>query len=67
MVLGPPGVGKPHLAVSLGLKAIEAGFYLDFTALEVARTARARVPFSSRNPVWPPGTLQAESITAFRR
>ena len=25
IVLGPPGVGKTHLAVSLGLKAIEAG------------------------------------------
>ncbi len=25
LVLGPPGVGKTHLAVALGLKAIEAG------------------------------------------
>jgi DNA replication protein DnaC len=26
MLLGPPGVGKTHLAVSIGLKAIEAGY-----------------------------------------
>jgi DNA replication protein DnaC len=32
IVLGPPGVGKSHLAVSLGLKAIEAGYRVLFTA-----------------------------------
>jgi DNA replication protein DnaC len=26
MLLGPPGVGKTHLAVAIGLKAIEAGY-----------------------------------------
>lgn len=26
LFLGPPGVGKSHLAISLGLKAVEAGF-----------------------------------------
>jgi DNA replication protein DnaC len=31
IVLGPPGVGKSHLAVSLGLKAIEAGYRVLFT------------------------------------
>jgi len=32
IVLGPPGVGKTHLAVSLGLKAIGAGYRVLFTA-----------------------------------
>ena len=31
IVLGSPGVGKTHLAVSLGLKAIEAGYRVLFT------------------------------------
>jgi len=31
VVLGPPGVGKTHLAVGLGLKAIEHGYRVLFT------------------------------------
>jgi DNA replication protein DnaC len=31
VILGPPGVGKTHLAVGLGLKAIEAGYRVLFT------------------------------------
>jgi len=31
VILGPPGVGKTHLSVGLGLKAIEAGYRVFFT------------------------------------
>lgn len=31
LLLGPPGVGKTHLAVGLGLKAIEQGYRVFFT------------------------------------
>ena len=31
IVLGPPGVGKTHLAVSLGLKVVESGYRVLFT------------------------------------
>lgn len=45
LFLGPPGVGKTHLAVSLGLKAIEAGFAVYFVKahdlLEDLRLAQA--------------------------
>lgn len=31
VILGPPGVGKTHLSVGLGLRAIEAGYRVLFT------------------------------------
>jgi DNA replication protein DnaC len=34
IVLGPPGVGKTHLAVALGVKAVEAGYSVLFLTLE---------------------------------
>ena len=44
VVLGPPGVGKTHLAVSLGVKAVEAGYSVLFLTLEtlITRLVRAR-------------------------
>lgn len=43
VVLGPPGVGKTHLAVGLGLKAIEQGYRVLFTtaAALIATLTRA--------------------------
>ena len=34
VLLGPPGVGKTHLAISLGLKAVEAGHRVLFLTLD---------------------------------
>lgn len=38
VVLGPPGVGKTHLAIALGIKAVEAGYSVLFLTLESLMT-----------------------------
>jgi DNA replication protein DnaC len=38
IVLGPPGVGKTHLAIGLGIKAVEAGYSVLFLTLEALMT-----------------------------
>ncbi len=38
IILGPPGVGKTHLAISLGVKAVEAGYSVLFLTLESLMT-----------------------------
>jgi DNA replication protein DnaC len=45
IILGPPGVGKTHLAIALGIKAIEAGHKVLFLTLEsmLTRLTRARL------------------------
>jgi DNA replication protein DnaC len=35
ILLGPPGVGKTHLAIALGVKAVEAGYSVLFLTLEI--------------------------------
>lgn len=42
VVLGPPGVGKTHLAIALGIKAVEAGFSVLFLTLESLMTRLTR-------------------------
>jgi DNA replication protein DnaC len=44
VLLGPPGVGKTHLSVALGVKAVEAGYSVLFLSLEalMGRLIRAR-------------------------
>jgi DNA replication protein DnaC len=32
--LGPPGVGKTHLAIALGYKAVESGYKVSFTTMD---------------------------------
>ena len=41
IVLGPPGVGKTHLSVALGVKAVEAGYSVLFLTLESLTPALA--------------------------
>lgn len=38
ILLGPPGVGKTHLAIALGMKAVEAGYSVLFLTLEQLTT-----------------------------
>jgi DNA replication protein DnaC len=38
IVLGPTGVGKTHLAIGLGVKAVESGYSVLFLTLEVLMT-----------------------------
>lgn len=42
--LGPPGVGKTHLSVALGIKAVEAGYRVQFQTLDqlMTRLKKAR-------------------------
>ena len=43
-ILGRPGVGKTHLAVALGVKAVEAGYSVLLLSLEtpITRLVKAR-------------------------
>jgi DNA replication protein DnaC len=45
LLIGPPGVGKTHLAVALGHQAVEAGYRVFYTTAAdlVARTSRAAI------------------------
>lgn len=49
MFLGPPGVGKTHLAVSLGMAAIEAGYSVCFISMDSLIYALKTESISSRS------------------
>jgi len=48
IILGPPGVGKTHLAVGLGLKAIEQGYRVLFTTAAAMVTSLTRAVTEGR-------------------
>jgi len=48
VLLGPPGVGKTHLAVALGVKAVEAGYSVLFLTLETLMTRLGRAKHENR-------------------
>ena len=48
MLLGPPGVGKTHLAIALGVKAVEAGYSALFLTLETLMTRLVRARHENR-------------------
>ena len=48
ILLGPPGVGKSHLAIALGVKACEAGYRVLFLTLEDLLTRLRRAQGENR-------------------
>ena len=48
VILGPPGVGKTHLGVGLGLKAIEAGYRVLFTTAAAMIAALSKAASEGR-------------------
>ena len=48
VLLGPPGVGKTHLAIALGVKAVEAGYSVLFLTLEGLMTRLLRAKHENR-------------------
>jgi DNA replication protein DnaC len=48
VLLGPPGTGKTHLSVALGVKAVEAGYTVLFLTLETLMTRLLRAKSENR-------------------
>ncbi len=48
IILGPPGVGKTHLAIALGVKTVEAGHKVLFLSLEALLTRLTRAQKENR-------------------
>jgi hypothetical protein len=48
VLVGPPGVGKTHLAIALGVKAVEAGHSVLFLTLESLMGRRVRTRHENR-------------------
>jgi len=44
LVQGPPGVGKTHLLVGLGIRAVEQGFSVQYFRFDELMTALKQTP-----------------------
>ena len=65
----PPGVGKTHLAIALGIKAVEAGYSVLFLTLDMAGWSGLgmRTGWSARSISWSiPGCSSWTSSATFR-
>jgi DNA replication protein DnaC len=48
VILGPPGVGKTHIAIGLGVRAVEAGYSVLFLTLETLMTRLVKAKLENR-------------------
>jgi len=48
VILGPPGTGKTHLAVGLAVKAVDAGYSVQFVTLETLMTRLVKAKHENR-------------------
>jgi DNA replication protein DnaC len=62
LFLGPPGVGKTHLAIALGLRAIEQGSGVYFVRAHASSTSSACGPLIAWRP--PPSSRSSPRVTS---
>ncbi len=60
LILGPPGVGKSHVAVGLGMEALRAGYLVRYTRSTISCASFARPTSSERCATSSPGTCACD-------
>lgn len=59
--LGPPGVGKTHISIALGVKAVEAGYNVSFTTMDNLMYC-LKTKEISRNSKWKINRIQSSEL-----
>jgi len=59
--LGPPGVGKTHISIALGVKAVEAGYNVSFTSMDNLMYC-LKTKDISRNSKWKINRIQSSEL-----